>query len=75
MKRVLFGIAVTTGLTSMVPKSVEAGWHRGPVVVNRFYAPPVPPYVYRPAYVVPTYWYRAGVYVPPPPPVVVGGWW
>jgi hypothetical protein len=73
MKRVLLGIAAIMGLTLMVPKTVEAGWRRGPVVVQRYYVPPVRTYVYRPAYVVPPYWYP-GVYVPPPP-VVVGGWW
>jgi hypothetical protein len=73
MKRILFGIAVITGLTFLVPQSVQAGWRRRPVVVHRYYAPPVQHYVYRPAYVAPTYWYHTGVYVQPPP-IVVGGW-
>jgi hypothetical protein len=74
MKRILLSIAAITGLTLMVPTSAQAGWRRGPVVVHRYYSPPVQHYVYRPAYVAPTYWYHPGVYVPLPP-VVVGGWW
>jgi hypothetical protein len=78
MKRLLLGVVAMTGLTLQAPKSVEAGWRGRPVIVHRYYAPtyygpPVPHYVYRPAYVAPTYWYPASLYVPPP--VVVGGWW
>jgi len=75
MKRILLSIAVITGFAVVIPQSVQAGWRRPrPVIVHRYYAPPVQHYVYEPAYVAPTYWYRTSVVVPQPP-VVIGGWW
>ena len=73
MKRILVGLALSAGLVSVAPQSVQAGWrYPRPVIVRRYYTPPVP-YVYRPGYVAPPYWYYPDVVIPPP--VVVGGWW